>query len=184
MRIFTAFPLTKEVKNSIERAQKNIQEKLSELDVRWTRPENTHVTLEFLGDITESQLEALKDTIQYEVKRLASFSFIVEGLDVFPNFYKPSVLILRLKDEQKISEQLRKNLHDNLHLKQITTDYRTFQPHITLGRFRESRKISREIFSDIPVEKISWKVNRVDLYNSVLGQSGPTYELLNSYPLK
>lgn len=51
IRAFIAINLPAEVREKLERVQRELKSALADSDVRWTKPAQVHLTLKFLGDI-------------------------------------------------------------------------------------------------------------------------------------
>ena len=66
MRCFIALDLPREVINEIKDIQTNIQ-KQNLFIGKFTEPENLHLTLKFLGEIGETEIEEVKKRLQ-EIK--------------------------------------------------------------------------------------------------------------------
>ena len=68
MRTFLAIPLPKETKDLLSRIQEQL--KTSKADVKWVEPQNIHLTLKFLGEINEEQLNKISAIVDETVRRI------------------------------------------------------------------------------------------------------------------
>jgi 2'-5' RNA ligase len=66
---------------------------------------------------------------------------------------------------------------------------RPFRPHLTLGRVRDEVPTRRRAEIEVAVGKstvppVSWRTAQVSLMRSRLTESGATYEVLATFPLR
>ena len=105
--------------------------------MRWSRPQDFHLTLHFLGNTPARIVPDLERELGACVHHLRPFELAVGGLGVFPDVDKPRVLWAGVQDRHGQLEAL--------HAKtgRILSRYRLFKlpeiyvPHITLGRVSE-----------------------------------------------
>ena len=89
-RAFIAFKLPTEVIESLSVLQSGL--KKQGLKLRWIHPDNIHLTLNFLGEVTAEDLQAVKRVIQEVARNQSVFSIEAKGLGVFPTVKKARVL--------------------------------------------------------------------------------------------
>lgn len=160
-RVFIAINLPEDIKKSLAPFQK----KWPELPVRWTKPANLHITLDFLGYVVDEELiEVCKNTKELADKH-SSFEVKLSKICYGPP-NKPPRMIWAIGPE----------------VKEIS-----LVPHITLGRIRqwEWQRIEPEerpvVDGDI---NLSFSVDSIEVMESVLKRGGPEYVILESYNLK
>lgn len=117
-----------------------VREQLSALyepvrGIVWTRPEQLHLTLRFLGDVEI----ALREALEAALARVAVEAFVlpVEGLGVFPPRGPARVVWAGVGRGHPRLHQLRQQIDDALLGCGLTLDVRFFQPHFTLGRVKD-----------------------------------------------
>ncbi len=104
-------------------------------DLRWTPPENLHLTLHFLGETPENLLVDLHHDLAALASAQRPFDLKVSGLGVFPSWEDPRVLWVGVEDRAgKLEGLFRASL-------KVLNAYRLFklredfqQPHLTLAR--------------------------------------------------
>jgi len=103
--------------------------------IAWTRPEQLHLTLRFLGDVEI----ALRETLEAALARVAVEGFVlpVGGLGVFPPRGPARVLWAGVGRGHPRLHQLRQQIDDALLGCGLALDVRFFQPHLTLGRVKD-----------------------------------------------
>ena len=160
--------------------------KISRADVKWVRPENIHLTLKFFGNVEESRVEPILQSIEGLIRRTSPFSTKVQGMGAFPHSKNPRVIWMGLIDETKGLTSLQKSLEGALEKIGFEPEGRPFQPHLTLGRVKSSRekddliekmeKHREEAFGEVEVEEVI-------LFKSELKPTGPIYTVLRKLKL-
>ncbi len=151
--------------------------------IKWIPIENIHLTLSFLGNISNKDLPHL---IQSFEKNITSNNFQIRITDtgVFPSSKSPKVLWLGISEgtdelislQSKVVISIRK-FNENHHRA-------TFNPHITIAKIRRlHRKIDVLPFLNTVYSPIELEVNSIYLYESQLFPEGAKYTVLNTFPL-
>ena len=176
IRSFLAIEIPVTVLKKIGEVQEELR--FSRAEVRWVNPEKIHLTLKFFGNIEESKVEPIVESIGGPIHATSPFSLQAKGLGAFPHFRNPKVVWLGLVDRQQIMIPLQKQLEDQLEKIGFQREDRPFQPHLTLGRTTSSRgrdelvgrmeKYREEEFGEFQVEGVT-------LFKSELKPSGPIY---------
>jgi len=184
IRSFLAIVIPAAVLKEINRVQGEL--KSSRVDVRWVDPEKIHLTLKFFGNIEESRIEPIADSIKDSVQTTPPFSLQVSGVGAFPHFKNPRVVWVGLVDKTASLIPFQKELEARLDQIGFPREDRSFQPHLTLGRAKSSRgkdelvgKMERyreEKFGEFQVEGLT-------LFKSELTPSGPIYTRLKELRL-
>ena len=176
IRSFLAIEIPLTVLKRIEKVQEEL--KTSRADVRWVNPGKIHLTLKFFGQIEESRVEPIVESIEGPVHAASPFPLQIKGVGAFPHFKNPRVVWLGLLDSQRILAPLQKELDDQFERIGFQREDRPFQPHLTLGRVTSSRgrddlvgtmeKYKEEDFGEFQVEGLI-------LFKSELRPAGPIY---------
>ena len=155
-------------------------------DVRWTRPDNIHLTLKFLGDIEEGKADIIAERIEAICKGRLAFKLSVSGTGVFPNSRSPRVLWAGIELNDEIIA-FQKGIEEAMASLGFEPEKRRFSPHLTLGRFRSSRAKQALLDKlDSARENIFgiMDVNSVLLMRSDLGPGGAKYTIIATINLK
>src|SRR5262245_39126704 len=77
-----------------------LQERLAGVasGVKWTAPENLHVTLLFLGEIDEREVVAVCRTVEDGCKEFPAISMTLAGTGAFPTPRRPRTLIVHVTE--------------------------------------------------------------------------------------
>lgn len=182
-RIFIAINLPENIKKDLS----DSQFKWLELPCRWTKKENLHITLAFLGYLQDDELlEVLKITKEVSLRHqpfIINFNKILYGP---PG--KPSRMVWVEGEENEELGKLQGDLENSLNGLQVDSGKahkRGYAPHITLGRLKqwEFQAIEPEERPDVNEDiNLNFEVNSVEAMESNLKRNGPEYAILESFP--
>lgn len=151
--------------------------------VRWTRPEQLHLTLRFLGDTLEADAERIVERLSQV--RVEPFLLPLEGVGVFPPRGVPRILWAGTGHAHTRLFQLRQRVDDALLAAGWRGDMCTFDPHITVGR----------VVTAAPAATAAWlhdhrefagppfRVNSFQLMASELHSNGPVHRVHTEFRL-
>ncbi len=182
-RIFIAINLPKEIKSKLY----DFRLRWPELPIRWTKPENLHITLIFLGYLSDDELLEVINTTKQVCQRNKSFLINLNKVCYGPSKKKNPRMIWVEGEKSKGLKKLRSDLENSLmEGVNYSLDERSFSPHITLGRIKmwEFRQIPIEERPDVSEDiSFSFEVNSVEVMESQLKRGGSEYSILESFPL-
>jgi RNA 2',3'-cyclic 3'-phosphodiesterase len=117
-----------------------ITQLLADLDphlrgVRWLAPEQMHLTLSFLGNVSAETEEKLRGN--FSVISWKAFFLPLSGLGTFPGKGRPNILWLGVGQGHPHLFQLYKRVQEAALAAGLEPDLRAFHPHITLARCRD-----------------------------------------------
>lgn len=90
-RLFLAFQIPETVRIELRRLQIELQPLLPPRAVRWTKPEQFHLTLKFLGNVPTGELAALSDAVRPLCIAAPPFHLRASGTGFFPNHSSPRI---------------------------------------------------------------------------------------------
>ena len=184
MRCFVAIELPKEVRDGLA----GLQERLHSLGraVRWTRVEQIHLTLKFLGEVPDEKVPAVCDAATAVAARYEPFDLEVGKTGCFPPSGPARIVWAgianappALIDCQEACEQAYAELG-------FKPEKRTYHPHLTVGRVRDTRD-SRDIRAAVEGEAAfsagSFVAQELVLFQSILRPTGATHIVIARAPL-
>ncbi len=184
IRTFLAIPLPASLRDYLSKfpAQYiNPQDKIN-----WVKPENIHITLNYLGDTDSEVIEEQAKGLSELIGKYMPFELGTLDTGIFPHANDPRVLWVGSAPYNDSLGLLIPELND--HLKQLgyQLDNRKFQPHITIGRVKTISRKSTFIhdFLSSEVRDSSFLVDEIKWYKSTLTQQGAIYEELKIFKLK
>jgi 2'-5' RNA ligase len=149
---------------------------------RWVEPENMHVTLRFIGEVSEADAE----DIHIELSKLVAktFSFDIAGMDTFGQGRKAHALFAGVPLTPEL-ELLQTRAESAVVRAAQPRETRKFKPHVTLARLKappvehlQAFIAGNNLFRAGPIP-----VDHVILYESRMGNGGSVYFPLAEYPL-
>lgn len=148
--------------------------------VRWTRPENIHLTLKFLGDVRVEALDGIHAALGEVSAEHAPFDAVLAELGAFPSARRAKILWIGVGAGSDWLCSLAANVDDALASLGFEREKRPYVPHLTLGRVR-----GRPLNLDLPsgVEGTRFRVRRVELTESMLAPEGATYRTVGDFAL-
>ena len=151
--------------------------------VRWTRPEQLHLTLRFLGDIVDDQTSRLVAALQ--AVRVEPFLLPIERVGVFPPRGGPKILWAGLGHAHTRLFQLRQRVDDALLSAGWSGELRSFEPHITLGRVVQGdrKAIEAWLHRHRGFEGPPFRVTSFELMASDLHSTGAVHRVHTAFPL-
>lgn len=180
---FIAIPLPMNFKKELLKTQKLLRKDVSYKS--WTHLEDFHITLKFLGPVTDNTLKALAETLSIAIAQKNEFEVKPSRLGTFGNVKQPRVLWFGVEYNESI-----KNLFDLVD--NITNQYKfarenkTFTPHITLAKkwLEKDKIISRTILEEEDnVETNEFKVDHIMICR-IFPNSTPKYKAVYVFNLK
>ena len=178
-RIFIAINLPEEIKNELMK----YQEKWPDLPAKWTKKENMHITLNFLGNISEERLADIVEKVKEVAIRHSCFDVNFDKISYAPKDKIPPRMIWAQSTEKNLPLiKLKKDLDEKLN----NFENKDFSCHITLARIRnfDWQKSDLEEIPNIEQDiNLSFKINSIKIIESRLKRSGPEYSVIQSYNL-
>ncbi len=154
--------------------------------VSWSRPEGIHLTLKFLGDVEETQVASIAESVRIAAQACAPFSLQVDGTGAFPDFRRPRVYWVGVKEPTGTLTELQTRIETELAKLGFAKEKRAFSAHLTLGRVKSTEKIGR-ISTQLQQETPQFGefiTNEITVMQSQLQPSGAVYTPLQRIPLQ
>jgi len=194
MRAFFAVDLPDDLAPCVAEAQAAFE---GAEGLRFVDPEQTHVTLKFLGEIDDNDerddneaTPALDDVIAageraIEAADVDPFECAVEGFGVFPTLDYISVVWAGIGRGTPELTALHEAVESETTALGVDPEDHAFTPHVTLARMNDARgkKLVREAVRERDPEIGRFDVDAVRLVSSTLTSDGPEYETVASFAL-
>jgi len=175
MRTFIAIELPEEIKAEIAALQDELRRARAE--VSWTKPENIHLTLKFLGEVEEQSVDRVTKACVEAARTATPFPLNVEEFGAFPSANHPRVLWVGLGGGVEEARRLQSELDERLAGIGFEKDARAFSPHLTIGRVK-SPKGAKALFSRArayPLPALSFTIREIVVMRSQLHPAGARY---------
>lgn len=182
-RVFIAVKI--EPYSALKEALRQLKEALRNERIRWVAPDLFHVTLRFLGSISDEKIEVVKSLLADFVLDKQAFSFKLKGFGVFSHKGSPSVIFQQVDNADSLT-LLSQELKVRLKVLGVTTSEK-YTPHLTLGRMKklkDRQAFQKELANWAELPERAVDVSEIRFYESELTSSGSVYRLLGKYPLQ
>jgi RNA 2',3'-cyclic 3'-phosphodiesterase len=186
-RTFIALSLPDVVKDAIHQAQGKLQAAVRSSAVRWTKPEQFHLTLKFLGYVPAPQVPGLIDQLESIGPDFHAIPLEAARLGSFPAGGAPRVVWVGVHDCSGALLRLQAAIDH------VTTQFgreeRAFSGHITLARVKdisrsEASFLKERLAKGQEMSFGSWTATQFELMRSVVSSQGSTYSSLASIALQ
>lgn len=183
MRLFIAIEIPETVKAELNEMQVKLRRAGAE--VGWTKPENIHLTLRFLGETGEDKLDDLKRICAETSAEFHPFALRLKDIGYFPNFRQPRVLWVGLAGEIESAVQLQKNLEEGLTTSGFKPEDKAFKPHLTIGRVKSGKNVKPLVATAdmYQLPEMSFGVGEIVLMKSDLHPAGARYTAISRFKL-
>jgi 2'-5' RNA ligase len=159
---------------------------------RWPSTAPFHATLAFLGDVKNSDLGRLCDSVAAGVGGVEPIEVALQGLGAFPTPQRPRViwagLTAALPALNRLAELQKSVVKAVTHIGYRPVDEERFHPHVTLGRIKSRGARTADLTAVLERHSASlngtFTVAEVLTFSSTLGPAGPSYAVLGRAPLK
>lgn len=167
MRVFIALNLPEEIKDTIYNTAKEIYKRYP-----FAKPvpkENLHITLRFLGDISDKKCNNLLDSFD---DLGDPFELTFKGIGGFPTEFGARVVWIGV-EEEKMLKELSERVDSIVDGLGFPTRDKPFVPHITI--IRSKKPINVEGFN---IKRETFKASEVVVYQSILAKPNAIYKPL------
>jgi 2'-5' RNA ligase len=142
--------------------------------------EKLHLTLKFLGNVAEEDLSRVKQALRQLRGRHEPFEVETSGFGAFPSERKARILWAGVGEGSGPLRAVAQSVDDLLEPAGFGRERRPYVPHLTLGRARGRQAKLDGAGASPPA--LRFTVSGVDLVESVPGEGGVTYSVLETYP--
>jgi 2'-5' RNA ligase len=184
VRLFIAIVVPEEIKVELEKAQATLRKAVAQARVTWTRREQWHLTLRFLGNVSADRVPLLTEAAHRACHSYSPIQLRAERLGFFPNVRFPRVAWASVDDERNQLVYLQQAITE------ATQDFTSEEPekeftgHVTLARIKRIKRseikelakvaeaMQRQFFG-------AWTASEVDIIKSELSSEGARYSTMD-----
>lgn len=185
IRAFIAINISPDILERIDQVSSELKSRLKGVPIRWVPADNIHLTLKFLGNVSTSNLEMLKEILDKIVSGHQACDISVGGIGAFPKPNNPRVLWVGMEVAGELVS-LQHDIEVETARLGYSREHRPFSAHLTIGRV--SRNASAQDVHAISGVLESYKVGflgasrirEVYLYRSDLKPDGAVYTAIHS----
>lgn len=157
--------------------------------LRWTLPEQWHVTLAFMAHVPERRLDDLTERLERAATRRTRWECRLAGPGAYPHAGSAKVLWVGVQADEDGAEELRRlatGARAAAGKAGAEPDGGRFHPHLTLARLRHAEDVTRWLRILDAYRGAAWTVSELALVESHLGQGPhgkPRYDTVATFPL-
>jgi len=181
MRAFIAIDLPERIRAELRRRQASLRSASHE--ARWAQPEGIHLTLKFLGEISDGQARDVSECLK-KLERFDPLSIKLKGFGFFPDARRPRVFWVGVEESIGLS-RLAEQVDEALGGIGFAREERAFRPHLTLARFRapQAQPALQTLVGQQGEQELgSFEVSEFFLYESKLSPHGAEYRKVERFP--
>ncbi len=185
IRSFIAIPVPSEGIQALEQVVQDFDPKIGR-DVPWVRPEGTHLTLKFMGNIPTGMVDKVLKALPSVTVKFSPFELGITGLGAFLNLRNPRVLWAGLAGDLDELSKLQLAVDDAVGDLGLPKEQRSFSPHLTLRRVRREasearlRKIAEVVAEGELASTPGWTATTVNLMRTELDPAGSRHYLVGT----
>lgn len=182
-RVFIAINLPENIKNKLEEIQRKTENSFSYFNgvcpITWTRKNNLHITLLFLGNIETEDLFEIFEKLENIIQETDQLEINLNSILYSP---KDNPRMVWVNGEK--SKEL-KEFQEKIEEELFNRGNKEFNVHITLGRIKQwqFKRIEKEEIPELEQVDLSFKVDSIEVMESELKRGGAIYTTLKSFPL-
>jgi 2'-5' RNA ligase len=187
-RLFIALTMPEDVKTEIEKAQAELRRALPKDCVRWTKREQFHLTLKFLGNVDAQRFEPLADAVRGACQGFAALDLRAERIGFFPDLRLPRVVWAGVRDQREQLPRLQRAVEASTRDFSAEESSERFTGHVTLGRIKAIRRPEAEALAKVASGLAArffgaWTADKIEIIRSQLSPDGARHTTLATVPL-
>ena len=177
IRTFVAIFPPQEVREALFRAAQNLQASKA---FRLVGQEKIHLTLKFLGDVAEQDLDTIKKILQPLGDGHDPFEVSTSGFGAFPSEQRARILWSSIDQGSEHLRTIAEEVETLLSPAGFERENRPYIPHLTLGRARARR--TKLVTPETSPPTLRFTVRGINLVKSAQGEKTVTYSTLATFP--
>lgn len=191
MRLFVAAEpselMRRNAGSAIERLRERLEGTHASHGIRWIPPENLHLTVWFLGEVSDARATAVLETLRTPLSTPA-FDLHVAGFGAFPPSGAPRVLWMGVTSGLQELAQAHDEIGERLRPWGFPPEGRAYSAHLTVARVKEpphgrARAALRQALDHVPADAGSCRIEELVVFRSRTAPAGAAYEPLLRVPL-
>src|SRR5436309_8240715 len=188
-RIFVAIRIPDQIKVAMAAAQAELRHVLPERAVNWTKPEQLHLTLKFLGNVEVQRVDTLMQQLGGACNGFSPLRLGAERVGAFTDLRFPQVIWVGSKDDTGQLTQLQGAVEAASGEFTSQPAEERFSGHVTLGRAKRLKRREAQILSGWLSRMADrsfgeWTANEIDLMRSELSSEGARHTSIGRLPFK
>lgn len=168
VRVFFAIDIPLEAKEMIGQYINHMKKQAKSHSIRWSKPENLHITLQFLAEVKTEHIPDIVAKVREKLTGIFQASTLVLGKPrLFPSPFRPRVIVLEIMPQIELAG-LSSLIGEGILACDYAIEDRPFHAHMTLGRIKHTH-VHLEFLAEMPAPN----VGKLDVKEVVLFRSEP-----------
>jgi 2'-5' RNA ligase len=182
VRLFVAVELSDEMRQAASATIDDLQHRLGRrLVARWLPPDNLHITVRFIGEVSETTAPDLLRALTAPIS-LPPFEVRFGACGAFPHGGPPRVIWIGLANGVPSFATINGEMNRRLERFGFEAEQRQYSAHLTIARVKELARGSasdvRRILRETPIPDGHCRVDHATIFRSRLSPKGARYESL------
>jgi len=177
MRLFVALPLPEPVEDALWELCSGISH------ARWTLPDQFHLTLRFLGEVSPAQRQDVEEALA--AVQVAPFALSLRGVGHFPPRGRARVLWAGVEPSEPLA-RLQQQVERQLVRVGLAPEPRKYHAHVTLARLDRvsEAQVAEFLATHGLFRQAAWTVDEFCLYSSLLRDDGADHHIESRFALQ
>jgi 2'-5' RNA ligase len=182
-RVFCALELPQHVCDRVLQHIAKLKESTPQARASWARAANLHLTIKFLGDISQHGVDDLSAAAARAAASVEPFHLRVDQSGVFPQRGPAKVLWLSVEDLAGTLTRLQTTLEEEFALAGFAKEARPFHPHLTVARLRQAQdaRALTSAHKSLRFEPVEFEVRELLVIRSELSSEGSKYSIISRH---
>ena len=184
-RVFCAIELPSLVLEKISEHITRLRAAAPDSPASWSRPENVHLTLKFIGEIAQTRIVDLSQAAANAVAGFSPFEIVIKETGSFPKRGTPRVFWIGIEDHSGQLAQLQAKLEEECLRLGFEKEVRAFNPHLTIARGRKPQgaRALATAHKEMGFPSTEVCVNQLSVIRSELSSKGSNYTTISRHAL-
>ena len=175
-----------DVSSAVRRYAESLKDELAACltGIHWTRRENLHLTLKFLGDVPETELAGVCRAVRLAVADRDPLEIECVGLGAFPSEQRPRTLWIGIRQGEDLLRVLQEQIDEKLTQYGFAPERRRFHGHLTIGRISRREGLTADqqaqvkgmIERESATDGVLMVVDEVITFSSFMNPEGRVYQ--------
>ena len=184
--MFCAVELPEEVRKQLEEHILKLRKAVPDAAASWSRVENIHLTLKFLGNVAVDRVPAISAAASRAVAEFSTFPIGVGNTGVFPRPSRAQVLWIGVSDPSGKLLALQERLENECAVEGFPKENRAYRPHLTIARIRRPEGTRHLADAHLQMQFNTTEVELTELiiFRSELSPKGSKYTAISTHQLR
>jgi 2'-5' RNA ligase len=187
-RLFIAVAIPEGVRAKMAEAQAELRRALPERTVRWTRSQQFHLTLRFLGNVAVARVEALTEATRAACRGFGALHLCAWQVGFFPDLRYPRVVWVGVQDQAQQLPRLQQAVETATEAFTTEQKEERFAGHVTLARIKSIKRHEADALGQAATGVADrlfgrWTAYQIELVRSEILPQGAQYTTLASIAL-